>query len=279
MVAAQAVETQPPDWVSEIRTQGHTIIRGLIAGDDSTYLRTLIESRFAARPKSTNVGTEKSTELTQLLFATTRTGRIVRDLFFDPRVQWILGSFYTQPVIEHTKVLIKAASAPETPWHQDHAFFHAFDPTATMISLWSPLSPVSADNGTLRILSGEPPRTLLPHRQANAGRELEIEPSVLAPLLAIHQAELPPVEPGDAVLFTSRVVHATYPNPTDRDRLAFKLVFQDLARRTPDHPLQQRSVSFHGLPGAVNRLYPCGITRLRMQREILARRLKARWKT
>jgi ectoine hydroxylase-related dioxygenase (phytanoyl-CoA dioxygenase family) len=279
MAVAHVADDPEPDWVDEIRTRGHTIVRGLIPRAEADALRALIEARLAVRAKSTNVGTEKSTELTQLLFATDRTARFVRDLFFEPRVQWILGSFHTQPVIEHTKVLIKAAGAPETPWHQDHAFFHTFDPTATMISLWSPLQPVSASNGTLRILSNEPPRALLPHRAANAGRELEIEPAVLAPLLAAHQVEIPPIEPGDAVFFTSRVVHATYPNPTYHDRLAFKLVFQDLARRSADRPLSARSVTFRGLDGAVNRLYPCGITRLQVKREILARRLKARFKT
>jgi hypothetical protein len=74
------------------------------------------------------------------------------------------------------------------------------------------------------------------------------------------------------------VVHATYPNPTDGDRLAFKLVFQDLDRRAPDQPLTHRAVTFHGAEGAVNRWYPCGITRLQVQRDNLTRRLKTRFK-
>jgi ectoine hydroxylase-related dioxygenase (phytanoyl-CoA dioxygenase family) len=156
----------------------------------------------------------------------------VRDLFWDARVQWIVSSFHARPIIEHTKVLIKAAHAPITPWHQDHAFFHKKDPTGTMITLWSPFHPVDPGNGALRLLRGEPPRTLLPHDIVNEEGEMAVTPSALAPLLA-RGIETPAVGPGDVVFFTSRVVHGTYANGTDSDRLAFKLVFQDLARRSP----------------------------------------------
>src|SRR4051812_43237042 len=104
MAVAHVAGEPEPDWVDEIRTRGYTIIRGLIPADAVDYLRGVVEARLGPRTKSTNVGTEKSRDLTQLLFATTRTARIVRDLFFEPRVQWILGSCQAESVIEHTKV-------------------------------------------------------------------------------------------------------------------------------------------------------------------------------
>lgn len=265
------------DWVVDLTTRGFTVLKGVLPAGEVDYLRGVVGGELERRGRADSaVGTDKAKELTQLLFASARTARIVRDLYFEPRVQWILGAFHARPVIEHTKVLIKGARAPETPWHQDHAFFHGFDPTGTMLTLWSPLHGVSADNGGLRLLAGEPPRQLLPHLVARGGEKI-VEPEVLAPLLARGVVDAA-VEPGDAVVFTSRVVHGTYPNPTDEARLAFKLVFQDLARRAADKPLRaSRAVSFHG-PGAwLNRAVPCAMTRLQIQRAQLRAGLKARF--
>jgi ectoine hydroxylase-related dioxygenase (phytanoyl-CoA dioxygenase family) len=262
------------DWVMQLRSSGYAVMRGLIPTSEVEALRAMVEERRAAHGARSDVGTEKSPLLTQLLFASNRAARLVRDLYWDPRVQWVLGSFHARPVIEHTKVLIKAANAPETPWHQDHAFFHAFDPSATMITLWSPFHAVHAGNGALRVAK-RPVHTLLPHDRVNDEGELAIQPAALGPALA-GGVETFEVGPGDAVFFTSRAVHGTYPNPTDGDRLAFKLVFQDLDRRADGQPLRDRAVRFDGIQGALNRLVPCGITRLKLQPKQWKTRLRQR---
>jgi ectoine hydroxylase-related dioxygenase (phytanoyl-CoA dioxygenase family) len=274
-VAESTRTTSSSDWVMDLRTRGYTVIRDLIPVAEVEALRELVETRRAAHGARTDVATEKSPLLTQLLFASNRAARLVRDLYWDERVQWILGSFHAQPVIEHTKVLIKAAGAPETPWHQDHAFFHDFDPTGTMITLWSPFHAVHPGNGALRVAK-EPVHALLPHDRVNEDGELAIQPAALGPALA-GGVDVFEVGPGDAVFFTSRVVHGTYPNPTDADRLAFKLVFQDLEKRAAAHPLRERAVRFDGARGIVNRVVPCGITRLRLQPKQWKTRLKSRF--
>lgn len=264
------------NWTIELQTCGYTIVRDLIPPHAVEELRALVDNRLHAMIKAkASVGTEKSPFMTQLLFASTRAARVVRDLFWDPRIQWVLGNFHCRPVIEHTKVLIKAAGAPETPWHQDQAFFKPFDPSATMITLWSPLHDVSPNNGALRVTRGEQPRMLLPHEVVNDEGELAIRSDALAPFL-LRGVDSPAVRPGDAILFTSRVVHGTYPNPTAADRLAFKLVFQDLERRSAAHPLRDRSVAFHGFGGMINRLHPCALTRLRLQPNLWKARLRSR---
>lgn len=266
----------PSDWTTELRTSGYAIIRDLITPRDVEELRVLVDKRLRAWTKAkASAGTEKAPLLTQLLLASTRAARLVRDLFWDPRIQWVLGNFHCRSVIEHTKVLVKAAGAPETPWHQDHAYFKAFDPSGTMITLWSPFHEVSADNGSLRVTHGEQPRHLLPHEVANDEGELAIRSDALAPFLSRGVVN-PSLRPGDAILFTSRVVHGTYPNSTVHARLAFKLVFQDLERRSVQHPLRDRSVAFHGVAGVINRLQPCALTRLRLQPKLWKTQLRSR---
>jgi len=273
---AEATCDNAPDWAVELKQQGFTIVRNILSTSNVKLLRELITSRLTEIGRQGSAGTEKSIFLTQLLFASSDTARIVRDLFWDSRIQWILGAFHERSVIEHTKVLVKASLAPETPWHQDHAFFRKYDPTGTMITLWSPLHPVGEDNGTLRLLRSKPPRVLLPHEIANVEREKRVHAESLSPLLT-EGIVIPEANPGDAVLFTSRAVHGTFANMTDSDRLAFKLVFQDLTRRT-QQPLRNGAVVFHGIEGLLNRLYPCVATRIRLQPDLLKRRVKGIWK-
>jgi len=273
-------EPSPPDaqgdWATELQARGWAIVRDVVSPLDVGDLRALVESRVRAKADSSgSAGTEKSALVTQLLLASTRAARLVRDIFLDEKIQWVLGHFHCQPVIEHTKVLFKAAGAPETPWHQDQAFFQEFDPSATMITLWSPLHEVGPHNGALRVTRSEAPRRLLPHERINDEGELAVRPDVLAPLLA-GGVETPPVRPGDAILFTSRVVHGTHANGSTHARLAFKLVFQDLERRVKEQPLRDRAVVFHGVGGAINRLHPCALTRLRLQPKLWKAQLRSR---
>jgi ectoine hydroxylase-related dioxygenase (phytanoyl-CoA dioxygenase family) len=79
--------------------------------------------------------------------------RLVRDVYWDERVQWVLGSFHTRPVIEHTKVLIKAAGAPETPWHQDHAYFNLPEGTP-VVGVWIALDDATPENGCMHFIPG-----------------------------------------------------------------------------------------------------------------------------
>ncbi len=266
-IAPEASES----WISDLKSKGHCIIRGLT--DPKRIIQLGAQIKLPAKVLG-RAGTEKSKQLTQALFESNQGAALVRDLYLDNRIAWILSAFHNQSVIDHTKVLVKAANAPETPWHQDHAFFKLFDPFGTMITLWAPFASVSAANGGLRLVKAMPPNELLPHDPAVDG-ELAVAPSVLQPMLE-HGIEEITAEPGDVVLFTSRAVHGTFPNATNHARFAFKLVFQDLSRRAPSQPLRTRAVRFHGVEGFMNRVVPCLGTRLRLQPELWRDNLRAK---
>jgi len=262
---------------SEFQEKGWTMIRRMISSADTGLIKSRIVS-FGARYDS-NLGTDQLQERTSLLLADRHTAKVVADIAQHPFIKKCFDHSYTRPGIDHTKLLVKAGGGPMTSWHQDSGFWKVFDPELTMFTVWIPLADVREEDGCLRILDTGPAisrRENYPHEPVNERRELAIPESFIDPLLAKYPIVDCSMQASDALIFKSWVIHSAYPNKTPREREAFKISFQDFAKRPQETPLTLplRAVKLSGLSGLFNRLNACAATRWNKRLRRMARPLK-----
>ena len=109
------------------------------------------------------------------------------------------------------------------PFHQDAAYF-MFGPQEQCLGVWIPLDPVSEENGAL---------TVVPRSHRLAVRAHEVREGINFGALAAQGIEDDPdyheravtmrMQPGDCLLFDTRLLHRSGGNPSDRHRRVITL--------------------------------------------------------
>jgi phytanoyl-CoA hydroxylase len=122
----------------------------------------------------------------------------------------------------HAKLMMKAAHAGSfTPWHQDFQYWQHESLLPTQVNCMLYIDGADLDNGCLRMVDGSNRGGLLPiHRMASTSFSLG-----LAGGLDDWDSTAIPVQPGDAIIFGSYVIHGSGPNSSDRDRRANTFAF------------------------------------------------------
>eukprot|EP00966_Prymnesium_polylepis_P136546 3154975-Prymnesium_polylepis.1 len=112
---------------------------------------------------------------------------------------------------------LPGSSGANFPWHQDHAFFRMQyllkkQPAKRLLAAWMPLVPVSEANGAVELAAGSHVGGLAKHRRSGAFLEIEAPPPDAC------RRTIPPLEPGDVLLFTDLTMHRSGANglPTVR---------------------------------------------------------------
>ncbi len=121
-----------------------------------------------------------------------------------------------------------------TPWHQDEAFQDpAFD--YDEVSFWLALQPVDAANSCMAYIPGSHKGPVLPHGFPGGDARIHaLECTVgFDPATAVAC----PLQTGGCVIHNGRTVHGAGPNVSDRDRLAYVLIFDRVPTpaRQPRH--------------------------------------------
>lgn len=119
--------------------------------------------------------------------------------------------------------LMKPARIGETtPWHQDEAFQ---DPAFTYseISFWLALQPVDETNSCMAYIPGTHLGPVLPH--GFPGGDARIHALECQDGFDARAAVQVPLPAGGCVIHNQRTVHGAGPNVSDRDRLAYVLIF------------------------------------------------------
>jgi ectoine hydroxylase-related dioxygenase (phytanoyl-CoA dioxygenase family) len=165
-------------------------------------------------------------------------------LFFHPglldRVESLLGpeirlypNYTARPKLpENARTLVL--------WHQDGGYTGGEAATLRMVNVWTPLVPVTVENGCMEFLPGTHTLGMVPHEQ----REfyLEIAEEVLAP----YRDAAVPVEanPGDVILFHNLLFHRGLPNHAQTIRWSldwrYQVATQPTLRRENGHLARSR---------------------------------------
>ncbi|MBC9033056.1 phytanoyl-CoA dioxygenase family protein [Sphingomonas sp. JC676] len=102
-------------------------------------------------------------------------------------------------------------------WHQDSGYVVAYGGPldhAPYLTCWCPLDDATLDNGTVRVVPGSHLGGVLPHVKHEGSNDLAVE---------VDEADSVAIEvpAGSIVAFSSRTLHATGANRTDRPRRVY----------------------------------------------------------
>lgn len=143
-----------------------------------------------------------------------------------PRVLDAVSSLIGEDILAFLLMFIyKPPELPQTvhPFHQDAVFF-PFEPQSSCVGVWIPLDPVSEANGTLSVLPGSHRLEIQPHETleginfgAVAARGIEGNEAHHREAVAME------MEPGECLLFNTRLLHRSGGNSTKHHRRVITL--------------------------------------------------------
>jgi non-haem Fe2+, alpha-ketoglutarate-dependent halogenase len=162
---------------------------------------------------------------------------LVHRLCTNPRLLGAARELYGDDLLLWRSTFIeKAAGGPEFHWHQDWGGVYAPDEQYGLepplsFTVWIAISESTEANGCMRFLPGE--GRVLPGEPATTNRRA----TMLVPDGAVDESRAVsvPLRPGQCVVFTDRVVHASGPNRADGSRLGLAVRFTLPAVRVRPH--------------------------------------------
>ena len=204
-------------------TKGYAVFRGLLLGEPLDLLRAecaRFVAREDARMDAAGVDTLGLSRRGKRYFANEcqREQPLLRTVLFSEALADVcratLGPdayfFFDQYVVKGPD----ADAANSFGWHQDSGYMsHNGGPAdhAPYLTCWCPLDEATVENGTVRVLPGTHLDRILPHERAGADLQVVTED----PGVAIK------AKAGDVVAFSSRLLHATGANRTDKPRRVY----------------------------------------------------------
>ncbi len=126
----------------------------------------------------------------------------------------------------------------EKPWHQDAAYFD-WAPPEGVLGVWLALDPATVDNGCMQIIPGSHLAGPVPHHHA---RDCQIPDS----RVAVERAQVVPLAPGGALIFSTLLHHGTPPNPTSDRRRALQFHYAAASCRQVSFAEHSRRFSVDG---------------------------------
>lgn len=183
---------------------GYVESRGFLDASAVDTLRATIERAAASDPG----GNPLSAGAMRFASNIYRSEPELADFLASPAVVDLVASIAGPDLwVRWDQAVWKSDGAPEFPWHQDNGYTQL---SATHYQLWVALTPMTSTNGGLLVCPGGH-RELLPHRDQSG-----------------HMTTAPPgewtaidAEPGDVILFSSFLPHATTPHIGGPARLAY----------------------------------------------------------
>jgi len=121
--------------------------------------------------------------------------------------------------------IYKPPRLPESvhPFHQDALYF-MFEPQDRCLGVWIPLDPVEAGNGTLEIIPGSHRSEVRPHEAREGINFGAFAAAGVEGERAFHERAVPvELDPGDCLLFDTRLLHRSGGNRTARHRRVITL--------------------------------------------------------
>jgi phytanoyl-CoA hydroxylase len=131
----------------------------------------------------------------------------------------------------------------DKPWHQDAAYFRGSDPNL-MFGVWIALDPATRDNGCMEVIPGSHLGGPVPHIPAEDINLCTIQPD----LLRLDRRVALPMDPGDALVFDSRIHHYTAANRSDRRRRALQFHYHQVGLEWTS--LEAHRALYHDADGA-----------------------------
>ncbi|MEO5983220.1 MAG: phytanoyl-CoA dioxygenase family protein [Pedococcus sp.] len=218
--------------VTEFRTTGAVIVRGLFSPDEVATIEQGIERNLAApspRFKVANSASDPGSFVED--FCNWQRIAEFQEIAFESRAADVAAALTgsAQVRLFHDHTLVKEpGTKQETPWHQDQPYYNVdgFD----NCSMWAPVDPISAES-TLEFLAGSHQQGWLMPRSFMAKEAKWFPEGSLTDLPDIEADRSAydirgwAMQPGDAVFFHMLTLHHAYGVPGPNRRRAFSLRF------------------------------------------------------
>ncbi len=192
----------------KFETDGYVLLRGLFDREETAKIRRELEALQASK---------KSTlDRPGLTFrgSLCHSSPVVRSLMTSPKIVNALTPILGPDLwIRRDVSVVKQPGGEEFGWHQDNGYNQLLDPYA---QLWIALTPMYRENGALSLVPGSHQAGLLPHEMRGTHFIWKGVP---------HDPVLIEAEPGDALFFSSYILHQSGPNLTKADRIAYLVEF------------------------------------------------------
>jgi ectoine hydroxylase-related dioxygenase (phytanoyl-CoA dioxygenase family) len=133
-----------------------------------------------------------------------------------------------EPVLGAVETFNKPARVGSAvPWHQDNLYFCQSPPD--MLTVWIAIDPATVENGAVYYAPGTQGE-LVPHQPSGvAGNSMQAS---VAPDVPVEDQFCGVLEPGDALIHHSQVLHRSEPNRSDQSRLGLLMVFRGAHTQT-----------------------------------------------
>lgn len=207
------------DSVTRFQHDGYLLLRGFLDATAVAELRAAIESAPERTPGENPLSLATMRFASNLFYASEPLQRFLASPAVVDVVTTLLGP---DAWARWDQAVWKGPDAPTFPWHQDNGYTEL--PTMHL-QLWVALTHMNPDNGGLLLAPGGHRR---PAAHRLVGNHVEMDdPDVVA---AVDAAA------GDVIVFSSYLPHATTPNSTGTDRLAYVAEFLPL--EAPDRSVE-----------------------------------------
>lgn len=140
----------------------------------------------------------------------------IRSFIAQEKVSSIIEGFAKSKIwVRWDQTITKAPGGNPFPWHRDNAYNTL---KAEHFQLWIALTPMNEQNGGLWLIKGSHKWPKLKHEKHLNHWEVDL-------LNVEHEAHVINANPGDIVVFSSRMLHKTEVNSSNTDRTAYVVEF------------------------------------------------------
>jgi ectoine hydroxylase-related dioxygenase (phytanoyl-CoA dioxygenase family) len=146
-----------------------------------------------------------------------------------PEIQRLVARLvHGEPVLGAVETFNKPARVGSAvPWHQDNLYF--CQSPADMLTVWIAIDPATVENGAVYYAPGSQHK-LVPHEPSGViGNSMKAS---AAPDIALEDQFCGVLEPGDALVHHSQVLHRSEPNRSYQSRLGLLMVFRGAHTQT-----------------------------------------------
>jgi ectoine hydroxylase-related dioxygenase (phytanoyl-CoA dioxygenase family) len=206
------------DPAREYHELGYTIRRGMFSAEEIDAVVAEIDRAKEVRANPSGIDREHLVFYTNLF----QRSAALREFVCQPRIVDFLSAVVSGDLwIRWDQAVLKTPGGEEFPWHQDNGYNRL---TVPHHQFWIALSDMSPEAGGLYLLPGSQKRGLLPHAQV--GNHLVVADTG-------GEGKFVDARRGDAVLFSSLMLHRTSPNVSANTRWAYVLEYMTLDTLDP----------------------------------------------
>jgi ectoine hydroxylase-related dioxygenase (phytanoyl-CoA dioxygenase family) len=207
-----------PDHVQEFREQGFIILRRFFSGAEVERLSEDIRTADELVQSSSHLDKD-GLEFKHNLF---QRSEALRGFISQERIVHLLRDIVGPDFwVRWDQEVVKSPGGAEFPWHQDNGYNGLLD---EHFQFWVALNPMTPQNGGLWLQRGSHRVGRLPHQTIDNHLFSPGDPET---------AEFVEAEVGDAVLFSSFMLHRTSPNVSDTPRGAYVIEYISLDHFDP----------------------------------------------